>query len=298
MSEILRLGIPKGSLQESTLSLFSQAGFNFTGGERTLRLASNDTEIDAVLLRPQEIPGYVAEGRLDAGLSGRDWIMETNASEQIVELAELIYAKRSFRPVRWVLAVAEDSEFQAPEDLRKVRGRKLKISTELMAITQNWLAERGIIADVSFSWGATEVKVPDFADAIVDVTETGSSLRANRLRPIATLLESTTRFFMSRELYRQDGWKRRKAEAIALLLRSCLAADTKVSIHAHVPRGDTGELLSLFNGSGTLSHWESPDGETLLEIVVDKERSRTLVPELVRLGARRVSVAPLTLLYE
>ena len=180
-------------MEEATLSLFGKAGYRFLGAERSLWLSSNDTEVRPVLPRPQEIPGYVANGSLDCGLAGWDWIVENDCSDQIRILADLCCSKRSFRPVRWVLAVADESEFQKIGDFRKLAS-PIRVSTELQSVTRNWLAERGIVADARFSWGATEAKVPFFADAIVECTETGSSLRANRLRVLDVVMESTTRF--------------------------------------------------------------------------------------------------------
>lgn len=297
MSNVLTIGIPKGSLEESTLALFSRAGFSFLGAERSLWLSSNDVEIKPVLLRPQEIPLFVANGSLDCGLSGRDWIIERGCMGDIRLLAELRYSKRSFRPVRWVLAVANDSPYQTVDDLKSLNGRKLRVSTELKATTENWLSERGVVAEVDFSWGATEAKVPVFADAIVDCTETGSSLRANGLRIIDTVMESTTHFFANRQVYK-DEWKRAKLDGIALLLKACLAADTRVNLHVQIPGSDTGILTALIPTDAIFSVWEGRRGETLLDIIVDKERARELIPNLVKNGATRVSVTSVAMLYD
>ena len=291
------LGLPKGSLEESTLTLFARAGFSFYGSGRSLWLGSNDPRVRPVLLRPQEIPLYVANGSLDCGLSGLDWIVETECEGQIRELADLCYSKRTFRPVRWVLAVSMDSPYETAQDLKKAQGRPLRISTELKHVTENWLAERGIIADVSFSWGATEAKVPQFVDGIVECTETGESLRANRLRILDTVLESTTRLFANKQMYQSDEAKREKLDGIALLLRSALAAETKVCIRLHAPRAQAGVLEGLIPNGAVFSQWQVNGGEVVFEITTDKEDSRDLVPLLARHGASRMSVTSPELCY-
>jgi len=299
MPEILKLGIPKGSLQEATLSLFARAGFSFYGSERTLWLSSNDPEISPVMLRPQEIPMYVADGSLDCGLSGLDWIKERNCEGAIRVLADLCYSKRSFRPVRWVLAVANEAPWQTVRDLKAASAAKpLRVSTELKAITEAWLAEKAIQAEVDFSWGATEAKVPVFADAIVECTETGSSLRENGLRILDTVLESTTRFFANRDVCINHEWKRTKLDAISILLKSCLAADKRVSVRVESPRDATKALQALIPSDAAYSVLEGNNGCALLEIIIDKERSRDLLPLMARNGASRISVASLSLLYE
>ena len=297
MGETLTVGVPKGSLQESTLSLFSRAGYNFGTSGRSLWLSSNDPEIKPVLLRPQESPLSVADGSLDCGLSGLDWINETNTLEKLRLLADLCYAKQSFRPVRWVLAVQNDAPWQTIEDIRR-DPKRIRISTELKATTENWLAERGVIADVSFSWGATEAKVPVFADAIVDVTETGSSLRANGLRIVDTLCSSTTQFFANKEFYKNDEWKRNKVDAIALLLRSCLAADKRVSIHVEAPSDAIPAIKAVIPSDARYSVVQGHDGSSLVDIIADRDEARDIVPKLAACGAGRISVMRLGLLYE
>ena len=225
MENVLTIGVPKGSLQEATLSLFKAAGLSFYGSERSLWLSSNDVEVKPVLLRPQEIPLYVAKGDLDCGLSGLDWITERGCLDSLRLLADLQYSKQSFRPVRWVLAVPQDSPWQKLDDLQNLQ-KPLRVSTELKGVSESWFAERGIFAEVDFSWGATEAKAPYFADAIVECTETGSSLRANRLRILETVFQSTTQFFSNKQVYQNVSWKRTKLDSIALLLKSCLAADS------------------------------------------------------------------------
>jgi len=298
MENILTIGIPKGSLQDATAALFGRAGFSFLGAERSLWLTSNDPELKPVLLRPQEIPIYVANGSLDCGLSGLDWITETNSNDQVRRLADLCYSKRSFRPVRWVLAVANQAKWKSPMDLKDIAGKRLRISTELQTITENWLAERGIIADVSFSWGATEAKVPVFADAIVECTETGASLRANGLRVLDTVFESTTQFFANKKTYNSDAWKRGKIGKISVLLKSCLAADKKVSLRVEAPRAVVDVMQALIPSTASFSVLDAGEGKILIEIVAEKEQSRDLLPRLARNGASRISVLPLGLLFE
>lgn len=297
-SQTIIIGVPKGSLQESTLALFARAGFSFYGSERSLWLGSNDPEIRPVLLRPQEIPIYVADGRLDGGLSGWDWICETRAADKVRILADLCYSKRTFRPVRWVLAVHQDSPYQTPEDLQTIGLTPKRISTELKSITEEWLSERGIVAEVDFSWGATEAKVPQFADAIVDVTETGSSLRANGLRIIGTVIESTTQFFANKDAYRRDEWKRNKLDAIALLLKSCLEADVKVSVRVVAPMDRIDTLSALIPKDAGFTVTAGQNGSQIIDIVVEKQRSRDLVPVLARNGATTISVTPIGMLFE
>ena len=296
MSNILTIGLPKGSLQDSTLELFAKAGYRFYGSERLLWLSSNDPELRPVLLRPQEIPLYVANGSLDCGLAGWDWIVENTCEDRVRVLAELCYSKRSFNPVRWVLAVAKDSTINEVRDLKNVNPPIL-ISTELRGVTEKWLAEHGILANVSFSWGATEAKVPEFADAIVEATETGSSLRANGLRIVDTVIESTTRFFVNNERYKKDEWMRSKVDGIALLLRSCLAAEYRVSLHFRVPKEQAETCLALLPQEAACSTWESTDGHIIAEVILDREDSRDLVPSLARNGAYRISLASLGMLH-
>jgi ATP phosphoribosyltransferase len=297
MENVLTIGVPKGSLEQSTLALFARAGFRFYGSERLLWLTSNDTEIKPVLLRPQEIPVYVSMGKLDCGLAGWDWIVENDCNGSVRMLADLCYSKRSFKPVRWVLAVAENSDFHTIGDLKRCVP-SVRVSTELQKVTESWLAERGVSAQVQFSWGATEAKVPFFCDAIVECTETGSSLQANGLRIIDTILESTTRFFANNDIYKNDDWKRTKMENIALLLKSCLAADAKECIHLQVPRTEKGVLKNLVPSVASLTVWDGDDELAFFEIFIDRELSRDLVPVLARNGAERISIASPNMLYE
>lgn len=284
-------------MEEPTLSLFAKAGFRFYGASRSLWLVSNDQELKPVLLRPQEIPKYVADGSLDCGLAGWDWIKETNSQDSIQILADLCYSKRTFRPVRWVLAVPEDSHYKTVNDLKK-NNSPIRISTEIVDYTRSWLSERGVIANVSFSWGATEAKVPVFADAIVDCTETGSSLRANKLRIIETVIESTTRFFANKKAYRKDEWKKSKFDDIALLLKSCLSADSKVALHARTPKSKIDKIKSLIPEDSSYSVWEGEDDMMIMEVIIDRELARSIVPALANNGAQKISLSPLGMLYE
>lgn len=323
MENVLKIGIPKGSLEEATLALFSAAGFSFRGSERSLRLSSNDPEIEPVLLRPQEIPLFVSRGDLDCGLAGLDWIYETRCMSQKSEpskdtiqiLADLQYSKQSFRPVKWVLAVSEDSPCQKTDDLKTLRG-PVRVSTELKWITENWLSARGIIAEVDFSWGATEAKAGDFADAIVECTETGASLRANRLRILDTVLESRTQFFAYgaiygkpktddqaernriKDIHQASGWKRTKLEGVALLLKSCLAADAKVNVRVLAPLLKAEVLEALIPSTVSYSIWNGKKDEVLFDLIMDKASARELVPVFARNGAAKITGVRLDMLYE
>src|SRR5499426_31416 len=233
----LKLGIPKGSLQDATIQLFARAGFNIYVSSRSYFPAIDDPEIECMLIRAQEMARYVEDGILDAGLTGRDWVEES--ASRVESIADLVYAKQSFGKVRWVLAVPESSPFHSVKDLE---GRI--IATELVATTNRYLQSHGVSAKVEFSWGATEVKPPVLADAIVEVTETGSSLRANRLRVIDTVLESNTQLIANTSAL-ADAWKRTKLENIALLLKAAIEAQGRVGLMLNVRRVDLSGLLSL-----------------------------------------------------
>ena len=299
-SDQIRIGIPKGSLEESTLALFARAGYSFHGSERSLWLSSNDVQLKPVLLRPQEIPFYVSDGSLDCGLSGWDWISESVENhengvteEDFVVLADLCYSKRTFRNIRWVLAVKKDGPFQHVRDLSGKR-----ISTELVSITERWLAEKGVNAKVSFSWGATEAKVGEFADAIVEATETGASLAANGLKILETVFTSSTRFFTNREVYRQNDWRRAKLDGIALLLKSCLAADTKESLRVFGGSAELPLLIELMPADVKYTVTPSADGGGTIDLVIGKVESRDLIPKLAGKGATRITTSPVGILYE
>ncbi|HDH00478.1 MAG TPA: ATP phosphoribosyltransferase, partial [Nitrospirae bacterium] len=227
MAKKLKLGLPKGSLQASTLKLFKKAGYNISVDTRSYYPAFDDIEIEALLIRAQEMARYVADGVLDAGLTGKDWILEQGASVQ--EVAELNYAKEGLKPVKWVIAVPNDSKIRKVKDLNGKR-----IATELVNFTKKYLKSKNVKAEVDFSWGATEVKPPYLADAIVELTETGTSLKANNLRIIETILQSSTRFIANKKAWK-DKWKRQKMENIVLLLRGALAAEEKVGLKMNVP---------------------------------------------------------------
>src|SRR3954447_3161274 len=237
MTQQLRLGIPAGSLQEATGELFRKAGYKITYVSRSYYPAIDDPEIHCTLIRAQEMARYVQNGSLDCGLTGHDWVLENDA--KVVELAELVFSKVSRRPVRWVLAVPNNSPIQTPKDLQGKR-----IATEVVNLTRRWLAQPGVTAEVKFSWGATEVKPPRLADAIVDVTETGSSLRANNLRIVAELLQSTTRFIANEKSYR-DPWKKQKMDDLVLMLQGAMAAEGKVGLMLNVSRADLEAVLKI-----------------------------------------------------
>jgi ATP phosphoribosyltransferase len=286
MSVLLKLGLPKGSLQEATLQLFQKAGFRFAVSGRSYSVDADDPELEAVLIRAQEMARYVEQGRFDVGLTGKDWIEESGA--KVVEVAELVYAKQSMRPVRWVLAVPEASEIRSVRDLQGKR-----IATEVVGLTRRYLETHGVQAEVEFSWGATEIKAPDFVDAIVEVTETGSSLRANRLRIVDTVLESTTRLIANAAAW-EDSAKRRKIESIALLLRAAIHAEGKVGLKMNVPKGQLEAVAALLPSltAPTISHLSNPDW-VALEIIAEESEVKRLLPSLSRAGAREIIEYPL-----
>lgn len=276
--KILRLGLPKGSLQESTLKLFRKAGYHITVSSRSYYPSFDDPEIEAMLIRAQEMAKYVEDGVLDCGLTGKDWIMEQNAV--VHEVAELIYAKEGLRTVRWVIAVPNDSAIKTLEDLKGKR-----IATELVGFTKRYLKSKNIKAEVDFSWGATEVKPPHLADAIVELTETGSSLKANNLRIVETILESSTRFIANKKAW-QDKWKRQKMENIVLLLRGALSAEEKVGLKMNVPERSYKRVMSLLSAmhSPTISPL-SDKGWYALEVIIDEKIVRDIIPKLKMAGA-------------
>jgi ATP phosphoribosyltransferase len=286
MNKVLKLGLPKGSLQESTLNLFKKAGYNVTVGSRSYYPDFDDVEIQAMLIRAQEMAKYVDDGVLDAGLTGRDWILEQGAD--VREVAELNYAKGGLRPVRWVIAVPNDSSIKKVKDLKGKR-----IATELVGFTKKYLKSQGIRADVDFSWGATEVKPPYLADAIVELTETGSSLKANNLRIIETILESSTRFIANKKSWK-DAWKRQKMENIVLLLKGALAAEEKVGLKMNVPENSLKRVMSLLSSlhSPTISEL-SDRGWLALEVVIDEKTVRDIIPKLKSVGAEGIIEYPL-----
>jgi ATP phosphoribosyltransferase len=282
----LRLGIPKGSLQDATLDLFARAGWKIAVSSRSYVPSIDDSEIECLLVRAQEMARYVETGALDAGITGHDWVVETSSA--VEELAELIYAKQRLARVRWVLAVPEDSAIHEPRDLAgKV------IATEVVHITEAYLARHGVTARVDFSWGATEVKVPQLADAIVEVTETGSSLRANRLRIIDTVLESATVFIMNRQAT-ADGWKREKAENLILMLQGAIAAATKVGLLLNVRRDDLPGVLDVLPAlkKPTISTLSDPDW-VAVNTIIEEAVVRQILPKLKAANAQGIVEYPL-----
>ncbi len=286
MGKILKIGLPKGSLQESTLKLFKKAGYQVSVDDRSYYPSFDDPEIQAMLIRAQEMAKYVEDGVLDAGLTGKDWILEQNAD--VHEAAELNYAKGGLRPVKWVIAVPEKSKIKSIRDLNGKR-----IATELVGFTKKYLKSKGIKAEVNFSWGATEVKPPHLADAIVELTETGTSLRANNLRIIETILESTTRFIANKKSW-QDKWKRQKMENIVLLLKGALAAEEKVGMKMNVQEKSFKRVLSLLSAmhSPTISPL-SDKGWYALEVMTDEKTVRDLIIRLKSAGASGIVEYPL-----
>lgn len=277
-NKLLRLGLPKGSLQESTLKLFRKAGYHISVASRSYYPVFEDVQIESMLIRAQEMARYVENGILDCGLTGYDWIMEQAAD--VKEVAELNYAKEGLRPVKWVIAVPNDSKIKSLKDLNGKR-----IATELVGFTRRYLKSKNIRADIDFSWGATEVKPPHLADAIVELTETGNSLRANNLRVLETILESSTRFIANKKAW-QDKWKQQKMENIVMLLKGALAAEEKVGLKMNVSKQDLKRVMSF------LPAMHSPTISTLsdagwydLDVVIDERTICDLIPKLKKAGA-------------
>ena len=283
--QVLKLGIPAGSLQDATAELFRKAGYKLTFTSRSYYPTIDDPEVHCTLIRAQEMARYVENGSLDCGLTGHDWVVENDA--KIVELAELVFSKASRRPVRWVLAVPNDSPIQGPKDLQGKR-----IATEVVNITRRWLASHGVTATVEFSWGATEVKPPRLADAIVEVTETGSSLKANNLRIVCDILQSTTRF-IANERAANDAWKRRKMDDLVLMLRGAMAAEGRVGLMMNVPKDRQDAVLALMPGhTPTLSSLADPAWVDVL-VILSEDEVRKLIPALKRAGATGIVEFPL-----
>lgn len=283
---VLRLGLPKGSLQEATLALFAKAGFQISGASRSYRPSVDDPELSIRLLRAQEISRYVEHGFLDAGLTGRDWVEENDS--KVEALCDLPFSKVSSAPTRWVLAVPNDSPVRTVADLA---GRR--IATEAVGLTKKFLERENVQAEVEFSWGATEVKVPDLVDAIVDITETGASLRANGLRIVATLLESYPQLIANPGALR-DPWKRRKLDGLMILLRGALAARDKVGLKMNVPEKELQKLVATLPSlrEPTVSPLAHP-GWVAVEIIIDEKIVRDLIPQLKGIGAEGIIEYPL-----
>ncbi len=282
----LKLGIPKGSLETATVDLFRRAGFSITVSSRSYFPAIDDPEIECMLIRAQEMARYVDDGILDAGLTGLDWVIENEADVEVV--ADLIYAKQSFGKVRWVLAAPEAGPIQSVQDLQgKI------VATELVGATRRYLASHGVEAKVEFSWGATEVKPPVLADAIVEVTETGSSLRANKLKILDTVMESNTQLIANREAW-ADNWKRRKLEDIKLLLEGAIAALGKVGLMLNVERDRLADILDLLPALKNPTISELSDKRWVaVNTILEEQQVRSLIPRLKEGGARDIVEYPL-----
>ena len=285
-NQTLRIGLPSGSLQEPTLALFAKAGFVINTSSRSYKPAVDDPELTIRLLRAQEISRYVEHGFLDCGLTGADWVAENKSDVQTV--CEMTFSKASSQPTRWVLAVPEDSPIRTVKDLQgKV------IATEAVGMTRNFLEKHGVQAEVEFSWGATEVKVPDLVDAIVDVTETGSSLRANKLRVLETIMTSRPQFIANKKAF-ADGWKRQKIERLVLLLQGALNARDKVGLKMNIPEKKLKDLLQTLPSlrNPTISHLAQADW-VAVETVIDEKIVREIIPQLKSLGAEGIIEYPL-----
>jgi len=278
MSALLVLGLPAGSLKEATFNLLQKAGFTLRVGSRSYLPTVDDPDLDTRLIRAQEISRYVELGMFDAGITGYDWIYENNSD--VVEVSELIYAKQGLRPVRWVLAVPNESPIQSIQDLKGKR-----IATEAVGLTRRYLEKHGVDAQVEFSWGATEVKTPDLVDAIVDLTETGSSLRAHNLRIVDVILESTTRLIANREAW-ADPAKREKIEQISMLLLGAIAAETRVLLKMNAPAEKVADVVALLPAlhAPTVSPLGN-GGWNAIETVVESRLVRELIPGLRAAGA-------------
>jgi ATP phosphoribosyltransferase len=282
----LKFGLPKGSLQESSLQLLGKAGFHFSVSSRSYFPSVDDEELDGILIRAQEIPRYVEDGVFDAGLTGHDWILENEAD--VVSVCDLIYSKQSMRKVKWVLAVHEDSPVYSVKDLEGKR-----IATEVVNLTKQYLAKHGVKAAVEFSWGATEVKTPDLVDAIVEVTETGSSLRANKLRIVDVVLESNTKLIANKASW-ADPWKREKIENMAMLLEGAINAGTKVGLKMNLRKSDLPTILSLIPSLRNPTVSQLADDQWIaLETILEEVVVRKIIPQLKRAGAEGIIEYPL-----
>jgi len=282
----LKLGVPKGSLQESTFNLLSKAGFHFSVSNRSYFPSIDDEELEAMLIRAQELPRYVEDGVFDAALTGYDWIIESGAD--VLSVSDLIYSKQSMRKVKWVLAVHESSHVQTVKDLEGKR-----IATEVVNITKNYLAKNKVNASVEFSWGATEVKTPDLVEAIVEVTETGSSLRANKLRIVDVVLESNTKLIANKKSW-TDPWKREKIENLAMLLQGAINAGTKVGLKMNLRKTDVDSVLKLIPALRKPTISQLADDQWIaLETIIDEDVVRKIIPQLKRAGAEGIIEYPL-----
>ncbi|MEE8206680.1 MAG: ATP phosphoribosyltransferase [Nitrospinaceae bacterium] len=283
---VLKLGIPKGSLEEATVNLFAKAGYQIKIGSRSYFPSIDDDEIECMLIRAQEIARYVADGVLDAGLTGKDWVQENRVD--VEEIADLVYSKTSSRPVRWVLAVPNDSPIQSVKDLEGKR-----IATEAVNMTVDYLKKHGVTASVEFSWGATEVKPPKLADAIVEVTETGNSLRANNLRIVETLMESNTKFIMNKDAFK-DEWKKNKVDRLVLMLKGAMDANKKVGMMMNVPKKSLDAVMKILppEVKPTLANL-SDENWVDLTVILEEKLVREIVPDLKNAGAEDIVEFPL-----
>lgn len=283
---VLKLGIPKGSLEEATVNLFAKAGYRIKISSRSYFPSIDDDEIECMLIRAQEIARYVADGVLDAGLTGKDWVLENRAD--VVDVADLVYSKVSTRPVRWVLAVPNDSPIKSVKDLQGKR-----IATEVVNMTEDYLKKHGVTASVEFSWGATEVKPPKLADAIVEVTETGNSLRANNLRILDTLMESNTKFIMNKDAFK-DEWKKNKVDRLILMLKGAMAANHKVGMMMNVPKKSLDAVIKILppEVKPTLANL-SDENWLDLTVILEEKLVREIVPDLKSAGAEDIVEFPL-----
>ncbi|MDH3256106.1 MAG: ATP phosphoribosyltransferase [Nitrospinota bacterium] len=283
---VLKLGIPKGSLEEATVNLFAKAGYRIKISSRSYFPSIDDDEIECMLIRAQEIARYVADGVLDAGLTGKDWVQENRVD--VEEIADLIYSKASSRPVRWVLAVPNDSPIKSVKDLQGKR-----IATEVVSMTEDYLKKHGVTASVEFSWGATEVKPPKLADAIVEVTETGNSLRANNLRIVETLMESNTKFIMNKDSFK-DEWKKNKVDRLVLMLKGAMAADKKVGMLMNVPRKSLDAVMKILPPEVKPTIANLTDENWVdLTVILEEKLVREIVPDLKSVGAEDIVEFPL-----
>ena len=283
---VLKLGIPKGSLEEATVNLFAKAGYQIKISSRSYFPSIDDDEIECMLIRAQEIARYVADGVLDAGLTGKDWVQENRVD--VVDVADLVYSKVSARPVRWVLAVPNDSPIKTVKDLQGKR-----IATEVVNMTTDYLKKHGVTASVEFSWGATEVKPPKLADAIVEVTQTGNSLRANNLRILDTLMESNTKFIMNKDAAK-DEWKKNKVDRLILMLNGAMAANKKVGMMMNVPKKSLDAVMKILppEVKPTLANL-TDENWVDLTVILEEKLVREIVPDLKKVGAEDIVEFPL-----
>mgnify|MGYP000598294353 FL=1 len=285
MSNKLKIALPKGSLQEPTLELLKKAGYNIHVSSRNYRPTSDDSELDIYLIRAQEIGRYLGQGFIDCGITGLDWAYENGVD--LADIGELAYSKATARPTKWVLVVPQDSPIKTVKDLQGKR-----IATEAIGMTERYLAEHGVEADIEFSWGATEVKVPDLVDAIVDVTETGSSIRANNLRIVDTLLSSYPHFYANPESY-QDEWKKAKIDKLFLLINGALRAKDEVGLKMNIPKSNLDAVLAKLPVERPTISALTDEDWVAIEVIISEKVVRDIIPELKNLGAEDIIEYPL-----